>query len=326
MSYNTDLKPELDLGRSTTFEAFAAGSFRDKAGFWANYNFSFVDKNEDKKSKVTGTAINALNTTASDSSTVNSGLGRVQVQFRKPLGLPLNVLVGKAPPNVSLWVNGNRPTISGLPSTGVATQNLVELNSIVAKRLFLAAGITNTSSPGTTNAKDAYGAVSYRLGGTDYLGNEPEVDLDKDHLMDYLSLTLGGFGYVGSNHKAFGDTNIDDYYRYGFESQILYKRFKTRLASYFSRNDNPTFSLTPVDTRTLTVFAQAQYLVGADIMLSMRYDHLDNGSLITRKVIPSVSYTPWENLRLAVDYIYTNHPKATQYSSRDLLFDIRYLF
>ena len=202
--YNTDKTPEFDLDGGTELEIFGAGNFRKLAGFWADANLS-----EGKS-------------------------GEIFVQLRKPYALPFNVKVGKFKPKLSLWKANDRSSLSGFGYNSLkapgndfrlsTNQGAVEINSVIGSRLFAAAGVTNGPEPPSSaksdrTGKDYYGHLSVRVGGTDFLGREPEVDLDHDSVWDFLTLTFGGFGYVGRSHDG-----GNDFYRAGLEGELLYKR------------------------------------------------------------------------------------------------------
>ena len=100
-----------------------------------------------------------------------------------------------------LATNVDRNPTTGEPNFTLDTQqNGVELNGVLLPRLFFATGITNGLHK-KTNGKDWYGHISTKIGGADFKGVEPEMDLDKTSFVDFLSLTIGGYGYIGSSNE-----------------------------------------------------------------------------------------------------------------------------
>ena len=289
MIYNSANQTEFDLDGGTELEIFAAGNFRNLAGFWADAN-------------------------------LDGSVGEVFLQLRQPYALPFNVKVGKFKPKLSLWKANDRPSLSGFGYNRLRVsgndfriseeQGGVELNGVIGSRFFAAAGVTNGPKAQSDlkedqNGKDYYGHLEMRIGGTDFLGREPEVDLDRDSVWDYLTLTIGGFGYLGS---ARGGAN--DFYRTGLETEVIYKRFKARAGGTYGHDDDPAGSGQSVKSRF--AMAQAQYLVGSSLIPSLRFEIEDiEGVGITRRYVPCLSYALMQNLRLAAEYVLAATPFGT---------------
>jgi len=296
--YNPDKDPNFDLDGGTGLEIFAAGNFHNQVGFWGEYGFS------------------------------NSSIGDLFLQFRHLYGLPVNVKIGKYKPTLSLWKANDRSSLSGFGQNSLRVgdnpfrlsgrQATVELNAVLGSRVFVAAGVTNGSeSNKEENRKNYYGHLSARVGGTDFLGKEPEVDLDHDSVWDYLTLTFGSFGYVGTS-----DAGANDFYRLGLEGEALYKRLKMRFSSIYGHDDDP--SATGVSAKSHFYLAQAQYLIGSSVIPSVRYEFQDiDGDGITRKYIGGVSYALLQNLRLALEYVHKDAPSDT---SREGTFQASFAF
>lgn len=268
-------KPKLDLDGETELELFGAGNFQNKVGFWADTGLG-----------------------------KNGEVGELFLQFRHPLDLPFNVKAGKFKPKLSIWKSNDRATVSkfgyhtmkvdGNPFKIGGEQGGVEINSVIVPRLFAATGVTNSPEK-DKNGKDWYGHVSARLIGADFLGREPEVELDKENsIADFLSVTVGGFGYVGSSNQA-----LNDFYRTGGEAELLYKRLRVRLNGIYGKDDNIAGSA----VKSHFYMAQAEYLIGTKALASLRYEFKQiDGQGIVRSYIPSLSYSPLQNLRLALEY------------------------
>lgn len=282
---NADKTPDTDLDKRSSGEMFAGGNLRKLVGYWVEYGFG------------------------------DDGVGEVFAQFQKPAGLPFNVKVGKFKSKLSLWKANDRPSLSGFgensmrigsnPFRLTSRQGAVELNSVIAKRLFVAAGIGDGLDKAQDDSKDYYGHISVRIGGTDFLGNEPEVDLDHDSIWDFLTLTVGGFGYAGSVDE--GSLEKNDFVRAGLEEETLYKRFKMRLSAIYGKDEHPDGIGDAAEARFY--MAQAEYLIGSNLMPSFRYEYQDiDGEGITKRYVPCISYTMLQNLRLAVEHVYTETP------------------
>ena len=191
-----------------------------------------------------------------------------------------------------------------------APEDALELNAIVGSRVFVAGGVVDRNGQ---NRKDGYGHVSVKIGGTDLKGNEPEIDLESDSVWDFLTLTLGGFGYVGSNGK-FSDQGIaqnrNDFYRAGAEFDLLYKRCHLKGSGAFGRDDNPNFLTTAAALDSHAYAFEGEYMFGAPVNLIalFRYEAQDDGTGRTSRYIPAVSYAPLQNTKVSLQYLYTDSP------------------
>jgi len=189
--------------------------------------------------------------------------GPSQVWFvaRDPFRIPAHFKFGKFSPDLSLWkatLNG-RPISSGYTADGFSwtgAQTGLEVNSIIASRVQVVAGVndrnnnTAKNGPATVNDKgevvagtaaapnsvnDFYGRIGVKFGGADYHGKEPDVDLDKDSVWDFLSIQLSAFGYSGSASQ--GDGVNFDRIRYGIEGEAAYKKTLLMLGATFGEDD-----------------------------------------------------------------------------------------
>ncbi len=304
---NKDKMPQVDLNGRTELELFTAGSFRGKAGWFAEYNFK-----------------------------PDADIGEVYLQFRQPASLPLNVKVGRFKPKLSLWKSNDSATISsygyndmvvgvnptttppttGNPFTIDREQGGLELNSVF-NRIFVATGVV-TPPEKTRNGPDFYAHLSARIGGVDFNGNEPAISLVRESFWDNLALTLGTFGYIaGSSKNTIFDPatnkNLEfpnDFYRVGFESELLYKNLRFRLNAILGEDDNPQGpNGTGVSERSRFYMAQVQYIFMQNVLTAMRFEHQDiEHEGITSRYIPTVTFAPWQNIRLALEYVHEIQP------------------
>ena len=173
---------------SRSFAFQAGGAFRDKFGFFASYILA----------------------SHADTTANSDNLHELFLVWRHILGTPVNLKVGRFEPKLSLWKNNNKITtasslaplsyrIGSSLFTLESNQEALEANAVLGKRLFVAGGIVDRNGQ---NIKEGYGHISFKMGGADFLGNEPVVDLDSDSIWDYLTVTIGGFGYFGRNTRV----------------------------------------------------------------------------------------------------------------------------
>ncbi|WP_136514690.1 cytochrome C [Geomonas edaphica] len=307
---------KLDLSaRSITLQA--GGSFRDLVGFFATYNLYSQ-----------GMQRASILTTPAENTNVPPGnspdLDELFLVWRQAAGTPVNVKVGRFEPKLSLWKKSNRilpvPSYASTtyrvgfsPFSSDATEDGVELNALLGNRLFVAAGVVDRNGQ---DREDGYGHISYKIGGTDLKGQEPEVDLEHDSIWDFLSVTLGGFGYWGQNGEFDGDgiaRNLNNFRRIGAEADILYKRLHLKGSGSFGRDSNPYFSLfaTSVDSRAYTL--EGEYYLGAPVNLVplVRYEYLNAGYGAIKRFTPALAYAPLQNLRLSLEYTHSIAPEGT---------------
>jgi hypothetical protein len=308
-----------------SFKLQAGGNFRDKAGFFVSY-LAYSEGASNSNTSLTppnnGTNINEF-----------------FLQWRHALGTPVNVKIGRFQPKLGLWKSNNKLsmtynyvpysyTVGTLTSGSVfrieQPQDAIELNSILGKRFFAAAGIVNHKGQ---NQKDGYGHFSYKFGGADYLGNEPNVDLDKEeHVLDFLTVSTGAYGYYGQNGVY--DNNAiprNTFYRAGLDAEVLYKIFRLRMLAGFGHDDNVLLNTKPtpwtqVISKAATVEGEVTLLL--NLIAAGRFEFLqevsdntpvsptlnNNKDIYIRRYIGTLAYAPLENLKFALEYKYEIGP------------------
>lgn len=307
-AYNQDAEDTLDLS-SRSLRLHAGGSFRNAAGFFATYNLY-------AQGAQSGTSLAPNN--------VQPNINEMYLVLRRAFATPINLKIGRLEPKTSLWKKSNRVIL--VPSYASTTYNLgagssqfsldtpqdaLEVNAVLGNRVFVAAGVVD--SKGQDNS-DGYGHVSVKIGGTDLNGHEPEVDLERDSMWDYLTLTLGAFGYSGRNSNlTLGGVaqNVNDFYRAGGEFDLLYKRFHLKGSGVFGRDNNPAFSSVPVEELLTHAYAfEGEYMFGApvNVIALFRYEYQENAQGGTKRYIPAVCYAPIQNTKLSLQYVYTDGP------------------
>ncbi|GFO68325.1 hypothetical protein GMLC_19040 [Geomonas limicola] len=327
VAYNNDAFDGNKVDLSTrSLRLQAGGAFRDVAGFFLTYNL-YSQGAQTSASASTGPASNA-NTPPNNSPDIYE----MYAIWRHAFGSPVNFRIGRMEPKLSLWKKSNRVILTpsyastaytvgssfsqgSTPFSLDAPEDALEVNAVLGNRVFVAGGVVDRN--GQKN-KDGYGHISVKLGGTDLLGHEPELDLENDSVWDYLTLTLGGFGYAGSNGK-YNDRGIaqfkNDFYRAGAEADLLYKRFHLKGSGAFGHDDNPTFSSsapTPIDSKAYAV--EGEYMFGAPVNLItlFRYEYQKDLNGNTRRYIPALAYAPLQNTKVSLQYTFTDGPSGIQ--------------
>lgn len=276
----------------------AGGAFRDKAGFFISY--TAYSQNDSDPSFGKPPVNNATD------------IDELFLVWRHAFDTPVNFKVGRFEPKLSLWKSKNNITVSTLAplvyTVGqsqfkiAAPADGLEANAVIGNRLFAAGGVVNRKGQ---NTKEGYGHLSYKFGGADFLGHEPVIDLDSDSVWDYLSATIGAYGYYGRNAA---DDIGNYYYRAGIDLDVLYKRLRVRLGGVEGRDSNPNYLPAKSALRSFVLASEAEYLFSSQVIGAFRYEHQDDGAGITRRYIPTVAYAPLQNIRLVLEYKYESAP------------------
>jgi hypothetical protein len=183
------------------------------------------------------------------------------------------------------------------PQTGL------ELNAVLGPRFFGAAGMVDrtigtTSGPDPLDqtAKEYYGHISYKIGGTDYRGKEADIDFATESIWDFLSVSLGAFGYNG---KTFDDTDnsIHNFCRSGLEAGVLYKKFSLMLGWVQGRNKYVNDQL----KRSTANSAEIDYLFTSKLVGILRYDVVSvDEEPSVRHIIPALAYSPIQSSKIVL--------------------------
>jgi hypothetical protein len=238
---------------------------------------------------------------------------------------PINIKVGRFQPKLGLWKSNNKLSITNPYDTYSYTvgsssfridqpQDAIEANMIFGKRLFLAGGVVNRKNQ---NTKEWYLHTSVKVGGADYLVNEPEIDLNKEEsVFDFLTLTVGGYGYVGTN----GDPNTvagvtprqNDFYRAGVDIDLVYKLYRLKMSGVMGNDDNPDLTYTLPEVKSYVTAIEGQYTIQQNLIAALRFEYQDDGTNIVRRYIPTIAYAPIENLKVVAEY---KQESGTSYKS-----------
>jgi hypothetical protein len=184
---------------------------------------------------------------------------------------------------------------------------------IIANRLFMAGGVVNRKNQ---NTKEWYVHTSVKIGGADYLANEPEIDLNKEEsILDYLTLTVGGYGYVGTNgyNPQITMQNPNDFYRAGVDIDLLYKLFRVKLSGVIGNDDNPAIPNSAPPVKSYVAAIEGEYTIQQNLIGSLRFEYQDDAYNIVRRYIPTLAYNPIENLKVVAEY---KHESGFSYIAR----------
>lgn len=288
-------------------EILVSGALAERIGFW--FNESLGSQASDGTGDPTGP----------------TGPSELYFVVRHPFEAPLYLRAGRFQPSLSLWKGSDhlisRPLSMGASVGGFALSNAnsgLELSSFLGPRVLALVGMTDrnnsSDSKNPHSVNDWYGRVGVRIGGGDYLGNEPDVDLDKDSVWDYLGLTAGAFYFKGTSSA--GDGVDRDLLRYGAEAGLSYKKFLLMLGATKGQN-NPSAT---VETDSTALSAEANYVFNPMLALAVRYDRLkvdgkDDRTLVT----PGIIYAPLQCFTLALRVMVDSNPKnaATDKGKQD---------
>lgn len=311
--YN-DQAPDGDDWNFTTRSVVlqGGGAFRELAGFYFTYNLFTHD------------STNIQND--------SNKLDELFMVWRHLFTSPVNIKFGKFEPRLSLWKKSDKIIATSFATSAFksgsspfsleTTQDALEANAVVGKRVFLAGGVVDSKGQ---KSKDVYGHVSVKFGGADFLGNEPEISFESDSIWDYLTLTFAGYGYAGRNADPVVTSVRNDFYRVGGDMDLLYKRLRVRFSAVTGRDSNPDFLRTHAETKPLVLASEAEYLFGSPVNFAgiFRYEYQDDGTGVIRRYIPAVAYTPLQNVKLVLQYNYENTPLT---NNKIALLDVSFSF
>ncbi|NVN98307.1 MAG: hypothetical protein HXX17_03215 [Geobacteraceae bacterium] len=298
-SYNDDAKyDKVDLS-TRAISLLAGGVIRDKLGFFLKYNLYSEGIFDPAQSN---TPLNLGSPYAND-------LEEFYLVWRNALGSPLNLKAGRFRPTLSLWKKNNKTGISDFATTSFrvgkstfsadAPADAVEANAILFNRLYLATGLVDRKGQ---DANEGYGHVSLKIGGSDFKANEPDIDLDKESIFDYMYLVLGCYGYTGRNSFDLYSQQRNNFYRAGADADLIVKSARIKLAFARENDKNPDYSSHQSNT-TDVLLAQAEYMFTPDLLAFARYEYLTvNDGTRTHRYIPAVAYAPIQNVKLTIEY------------------------
>lgn len=309
-AYDTSKTNELDFA-ARSIKMHAGGNFREMIGFYATY----VAYSEQPP-------VGTYNT-SSIASNNKTDINEMLLSWRHMFNTPFNMRIGRMQPKLGLWKTNNKLSVTNnyLPYTYSVgnesqfkieqPQDAIELNAVLANRFYLAGGIVNRKGQST---KEGYGHASFKFGGADFLANEPDVDLAKEEsILDFLTVTLGTYGYSGENGTANSNYPKNSYYRVGVDAELLYKIFRLRMLGGYGEDDNAApstlISKQKVISKAMTVEGELTMLL--NLIAAGRFEYLQQESanqafidVYVRRYIGTLAYAPIENVKLALEYKY----------------------
>jgi hypothetical protein len=219
------------------------------------------------------------------------------------LPVPVNVRYGRLVPETTLWKPDQTFTLSPQATQGISVageaalgtaRDAAEVDTILGSRLFAAAGVSDRANQ---NQMEYYGRVALKVGGTDLRGNEPDLDLEKASVWDYLTFTLGTYGY-------FGNTELtgNKYRRLGGDGLLQYKGFSLLLSGLGAHDSDADGTGLEVDS--VIFLAEADYSFSPHYLVAARYEHEHIGNSatgISRRAIADLAWTPVENLSFKLE-------------------------
>lgn len=236
---------------------------------------------------------------------LGSGSGEMFVVLRRALGTPLHVKYGKMTPQTTLGKESQSFTVSApapltfsVPGGGgplSAPRDALEVSTVLGSRWLLAAGAADRRQQ---DAMDYYGHLSWKIGGTDLLGKEPEVDFEQDSVWDFLTLTLGAYGYLGRIEQP----NQTRYRRLGLEGLAQYRWLTAQLSAAFGHDED--VDAAGLDVDSVVVAAEVDWFLAPRYLFSVRFENEDVGNAaegIVKRVIGGVGWFPIENTSLRLE-------------------------
>jgi hypothetical protein len=265
-------------------EFLAAGAVGDKIGFFMN------------------------EVIASSEAPGETELEEAFLVWRRAFDTPIDIKGGKLRPDVSIWKSNNKLieekraplayTVDGLALKD--PQNGIELNAVLGARFYVAGGVldriigTDSVTAIDKSAKEYYGHASYKIGGADYHGKEPEVDFGKDTIWDYLSVTLSAFGYSGETLDN-TDNMTHSFHRAGLEAGVQYKKLSLMLGGVTGENK---YSVDPTK-KSAASSAELDYQFTSTLIGLVRYDVVAvDGQRTKTSVVPAVVYAHLQSARV----------------------------
>lgn len=302
-TYDKDAVNEFDFS-TRALKLNAGGNFKEKVGFFGTYILY-----TENSAGISNTSQTPTNMTGKDD------IVELFVIGRHIFDTPINIKAGRLQPKLGLWKSNNKLSITNSYATYAYTvgsssfrieqpQDAIEANMLFGTRIFLAGGVVNRKNQ---NTKEWYLHSSVKVGGADYLVNEPEIDLSKEEsIFDFLTLTVGGYGYMGTN----GDPNTvagatprqNDFYRVGLDIDLIYKLYRLKMSGVIGNDDNPDLTYTLPEVKSYVAAIEGQYTIRQNLIAALRFEYQDDGTNIVRRYIPTIAYAPIENLKLVAEY------------------------
>jgi hypothetical protein len=93
---------------------------------------------------------------------------------------------------------------------------------------------------------------------------------------------------------------------------LLYKLFRLKLSGVMGNDDNPALTYTEPEVKTYVAAIEGDYAFQQNLIGSFRFEYQDDGTSILRRYIPTLAYSPIENVKFVAEY---KHEWGVTYSS-----------
>lgn len=320
-SYNDDRDyDKVDLS-TRAVSLLAGGVIRDKIGFFLKYNL-YVEGEYDPA--VSNTPLNM-------GSPYSNDLDQFYLVWRNSFGSPVNIKAGRFRPQLSLWQKSDKVGISDFATTSYrvgasqfttdSTNDAIEANAVLFNRVFVAAGLVDRDGQ---DANEGYGHISVKFGGSDFHAKEPDLDLDTESFLDYMYLTIGGYGYFGRDALDSSTSKRNDFFRGGVDMDLVMMNARLKLAWAHGEDKSP-YTGSDQDATTDVFAAQGEYFFTTALMGMFRYEYqeIEDGYSVQR-YIPGVAYTPIQNAKFTLEYQHAAADKSDD--SNMVLLGVRVAF
>ncbi|MEZ0315160.1 MAG: hypothetical protein ACAI38_25595 [Myxococcota bacterium] len=187
----------------------------------------------------------------------------------------LNVIIGRFEPTTTLLRANDSYfdtfAVSGSPVDGHVLgqgRNGLEVNGVLWKRGFYAVGMVQNA--GADSNFDAYYHASLKLGGANWLGEEPDIDLEETSWVDDISVELAQWGYYGLS----GDFGVPGYElrRVGGDIRFGFRALRLRNGVMLGADVDRRVDLT---NRSITNTTELSYGVTAWLTVAGQIDYQD---------------------------------------------------
>ncbi len=181
----------------------------------------------------------------------------------------------------------------------------VELSGIVKHHFRWGTGLVNGSGPGaeTNSAKDGYFRAAYKHGGMGFDGYGGGADESGRNWVDN-SITLGGFGYLGSgkNDEAVGPNDLKRD-RFGVDVNVWYANTNL-FGGWIRGKDEVMEGATPVDKKYDLGFVEANQIVYPWLIALARYEQAEpEGGDAIKQVVGGFTALYRANIKLVVETV-----------------------
>ncbi|MFQ5852782.1 MAG: hypothetical protein ACE5JU_19660, partial [Candidatus Binatia bacterium] len=209
----------------------------------------------------------------------------------------------------------------------------IELNGILARRLFWGFGVTTGSGEtrfDVDNHKDVYYKLRYKFGGRAYDGSLPgerEVSLAAKPAKGWVdnSIEIEHFGYFGkqriSTSPSSASNSTDRFNRFGVALRVRYENLDLAGGFVWGQHEDPWGDLSEGTIRYRSPFVRADYMLFPWWMLQLRFEDLhvssprdlrsagfDAGSLDQTRLLPAFVFLIRPNIRFVLEgELYTRH-------------------